>query len=200
MYEYRKLSPDERARLVFERLAHGRPPHSPPHFAQNQTVYLLTAACYEHASHLASPKRREYVLDLLFEGFINAGMEILAWVVLPNHYHLLIHVTEFRRLGPILRKAHGRTSREWNLEDEALGRKVWFRFADRAMRSMRHYYTTLNYIHYNPVKHNYSTSPYDWKETSVHWYLEHMGRAWLRDLWTRYPLKDYGKGWDDLRA
>jgi putative transposase len=42
------------------------------------------------------------------------------------------------------------------------------------------------------------TSPYDWPWSSVHWYLEHEGRAWLRDVWQRYPLRSYGKDWDDL--
>ena len=101
-------------------------------------------------------------------------------------------------LGRIFRLAHGATSRQWNLEDETPGRKVWYRYADRAIRSERHYYTTLNYVHYNPVKHDCVGSPYEWKESSVHWYLEHHSREWLRDLWTEYPIRNYGRGWDDL--
>ena len=66
------------------------------------------------------------------------------------------------------------------------------------MRSKGHYCTTLNYIHYNPVKHGQVASPYDWEWNSVHWYLEHYGREWLRDLWRKYPLRDYGKSWDDI--
>ncbi len=75
--------------------------------------------------------------------------------------------------------------------------KVWYRFSDRAIRSERHYQATLNYIHYNPVKHNCVDSPYDWNESSLHWYLEVYGREWLRDGWVNYPVRDYGKGWDD---
>ena len=119
-----------------------------------------------------------------------------AWAVLLNHYHLLVHVTEFGALGDIFRLVHGPTAREWNLQDDALGRKVWYRFTDRAIRSERHYYTVLNYIHHNPVKHGWAESPYDWEESSVHWYLIHQGRDWLRDSWVRYPVRDYGRGWD----
>ncbi|MEL6457050.1 MAG: hypothetical protein AAFQ91_02195 [Cyanobacteria bacterium J06621_15] len=75
---------------------------------------------------------------------------------------------------------------------------MWCSFSDRAIRSERHYYTTLNYINYNPVKHNWSKSPYDWVESSVHWYLEYYGREWLRNCWVEYPVRQYGKGWDDL--
>lgn len=83
------------------------------------------------------------------------------------------------------------------MEDSTVGRKVWFNYSDRAIRSESHHYTTLNYIHYNPVKHGWIESPYDWPESSVHRYLEHYGREWLRDLWCRYPVREYGRGWDD---
>lgn len=198
MYEYRKLTPEQRKVLVDERLTKGDPPHQPPHPMREDNLYLLTAACYEHHHHMHTPERRQAVLDLLHEHFSKHGMKIHAWVVLTNHYHVLVHVTEFKALGDIFRRVHGRTSHTWNKEDDARGRKVWFRYSDRAMRSERHYYTTLNYIHYNPVKHGLVESPYDWAWSSVHWYLEHRGREWLRDSWQSYPLRDYGKSWDGI--
>lgn len=198
MYEYRKLTPEQKAELVRERLRRGYPPHSPPHPVRDQQVYLLTATCYEHAYHMNTPSRRRQVLDAAFDLFTMNGLEIRAWVVLPNHYHLMVHVTDFDMLGGCFRHIHGPTARQWNQEDSALGRKVWYRYSDRAIRSQRHYYTTLNYIHYNPVKHGWAGSPYDWAESSVHWYLEHYGREWLRELWARHPLRSYGRGWDDF--
>ena len=196
MYEYRRLTPEQREQLVQERLANGNPPHQPPHPMRSEGIYLLTATCYEHRDHIRTPERRQDVVDLLFEWFIRHGMEVIAWVVLLNHYHVLVHVAEFDALGAVFRRVHGRTSHAWNGADDTRGRKVWYRYSDRAMRSERHYYTTLNYVHYNPVKHGLVTSPYDWPWSSVHWYLEHNGREWLRDLWRRYPIRDYGKSWD----
>jgi len=125
-------------------------------------------------------------------------VEILAWVVLPNHYHLLVQVPELDSLSQLFRLVHARMARQWNAADATPARKVWYRYTDRAMRSERHYYTTLNYIHYNPVKHGIVASPYDWVESSVHWYVREFGRDWLRDVWAKYPLRSYGQGWDDL--
>jgi len=198
MYEYRKLTPEERKKVVEERIARGYPPHRPPHPHDAETFYLLTAACYEHKPIIHSPERRQSLLDQLFAEFIAAGMEIRAWVVLQNHYHLLTYVTDFEQLQGVFQQIHGSTAYTWNGEDNARGRKVWYRYTDRMIRSERHYYTTLNYIHYNPVKHGVADSPYDWTWSSVHWYLEHEGREWLRDAWVRYPVRDYGKGWDDF--
>ncbi len=198
MYEYRKLTPEQRAELMQQRRERGYPPHSPPHPVSDQPFYLLTATCYDHKCHMRSESRRQQVLDALFEQFITGGVEIRAWAIVPNHYHLLVHVTDFKALGSMFRLVHGPTARQWNLEDGTPGRKVWYRFTDRAIRSERHYYTTLNYIHYNPVKHKWVKSPYGWAESSVHWYLEHYGREWLRDLWVSFPLRSYGRGWDDF--
>jgi putative transposase len=198
MYEYRKLTAEQRQKLVDERQARGYLPHQPPHLALDESLYLLTAACYQHRPHMHTPERRQTVVDLLFEQFLQRGMEMHAWVVLANHYHLLVHVPEFGDLGEIFHRVHGRTSHDWNQEDNTRGRKVWYRYSDRAIRSEGHYYTTLNYIHYNPVKHKLVASSYDWPWSSVHWYRETKGRAWLRDLWRRHPLPDYGQSWDDM--
>jgi putative transposase len=153
--------------------------------------------CYQHQPIVNTLSRREQLLNLLFSKFIDDGLAITAWVILVNHYHLLVYIHNFKLLSSIFKRIHGLTSYQWNLEDNKRGRKVWYRFSDRAIRSERHYYTTLNYIHYNPTKHNYVNSPYDWQESSVHWYLKKYGRQWLRDSWLQYPVRDYGKGWDD---
>ena len=196
-YEYRKLTPEQRDELVRERMALGYPSHSPPHPVRDQEHYLLSAACYDHARHMLAEKRRQHLLDMLFELLILAGIELRAWIVLPNHYHLLVQVADFAEIGRCLGIAHRTSSRQWNCEDGTPGRQVWYGYTDRAIRSERHYFVTLNYIHYNPVKHRWTPSPYDWRQSSVHWYLAQHGREWLRDLWARYPLRSYGHGWDD---
>lgn len=209
MYEYNKLTDEQKAELVQYRLSRGYPPHSPPHPVRDRQFYLLTAACYEHQSYMDSESRRQQMLKMIFDRFGDEGgnkksaealttnLKICAWVILPNHYHLLVQVVNFDVLSDIFRRVHGALSRQWNQEDNVTGRKIWYRWSDRAIRSERHYYTTLNYIHYNPVKHGLVKSPYDWAESSVHWYLQTYGREWLRDSWVEYPVKDYGKDWDD---
>lgn len=197
MYEYWKLTPTQRAELVQQRLTQGFPPHSPPHTIRDRSFYIITAACYQHRSHINTPSRRQQLLEKLFENFRNRDVEILAWVILPNHYHLLIKPSDFSNVGQSISLVHGSLSRQWNLENNSTGSKIWYQYYDRAIRSEGHYYATLNYIHYNPVKHGWAKSPYEWEASSVYWYLEHYGRQWLRDLWVSYPVLDYGKGWDD---
>ncbi len=196
MYEYRKLSSQQKAELVQKRLNQGFPPHSPPHPIQNESFYLITVACFNHENRLNTAQRRQQILNQIFEIFINKEVQILAWIILPNHYHLLTETVDFQWLSKELRLIHGRSARQWNLEDNISG-KVWCSYSDRAIRSERHYFTTLNYIHFNPVKHNWVKSPYDWQESSIHWYFQNQGKDWLRRCWLEYPLRNYGKNWDD---
>jgi putative transposase len=58
-------------------------------------------------------------------------------------------------------------------------------------------YRALNYIHINPIKHEYVDDPYTWPWSSIHNYAEAYGRQWLRDKWKSYPPGNFGKGWDD---
>ncbi|MDM9379953.1 transposase [Chlorogloeopsis sp. ULAP01] len=191
-------------------MSKGYPHHSPPHPVKDKSFYLLMVACYEHKHHMQSESRRQQLLNMIFDRFGSSGNEesstkalttnikICAWVVLPNHYYLLVHLVNFNVLSELFRGIHGFTARQWNLEDNITQRKIWYRWSDRAIRSERHYYTTLNYIHYNPVKHGFVKSPYDWVESSVHWYLKAQGRQWLRDSWVQYPVQDYGSDWDNF--
>lgn len=80
MYEYYKLNPKQRQELVQQRLQKGFPPHSPPHPLQLHTDYLLTATCYQHQSILTTSSRRQQLLNLISEKFINDGLKIIAWV------------------------------------------------------------------------------------------------------------------------
>ena len=44
------------------------------------------------------------------------------------------------------------------------------RFFDRALRTVKEYYETLEYIHCNPVKAGLVARPEDWRWSSVHGY------------------------------
>lgn len=122
MYEYRKLTFEERVQLVNERLAKGYPAHSPPHPVRDFEFYHLTVSCFEHKSPINTQEHGHQLLDLIFEKLISDGIAINAWVVLPNHYHLLVHHVNMRRLSVLFRSIHGPLARQWNMEDHLTGK------------------------------------------------------------------------------
>ena len=72
--------------------------------------------------------------------FAAHSRQTFAWCVLPNHYHALVEAPDAKALLRDLGLLHGRTSHAWNGEEQARGRKVFFRAVERAMRSDRHYW------------------------------------------------------------
>jgi len=196
MYDYRRMTPEQRAATVAQREARGYPWHAPPH-SWGENTYMLSTACFEHKPILARPHRLAEFADMLLRGVKEAvGGTVHAWFVLPNHYHILARVDlgEFRRW---IARLHNGKSTQWNRQDAMPGRRVWQRFSDRWIRNERHYYASLNYIHGNPVKHGYVENARAWPWSSLHEYLEQFGRDKLLQWWREYPVKDYGKGWDE---
>ena len=196
MYRYRQLTPEEKTEAVRQRQLRGMPNHRPPRFGDAEGCFLITASTFEHKSYFNTYEKQAWLVDELQKELQSVKIPISGWVVLPNHYHLLIECNPLSTISQPLRRVHARTARELNRQDEVSGRKVWHLFSDRQIRNQRHYYTTLNYLHYNATKHGYVEKPLDWVCSSLHWYKKHFGIEWLRDLWREYPVRDYGKGWD----
>lgn len=198
-YEYRKLSIKEREQLVIYRSARGYPRHAPPHPFRETGAYLISAANFEHRSIMRSPERRTEFEALLLNSLKEIADELIAWVILPNHYHFLASVPSLDFVSSALKQLHGATSRQWNIEDGLTGkRRVWYKFADTCIRNDTHLHLAFNYIHYNPVKHGYVSDPYDWHWSSLPLYADDKGRDWHRDHWKSYtPPTDFGKDWDD---
>jgi putative transposase len=197
-YQYRRLTQEERARVEQERQGRGYPLHGPPHPYRDSGYYLLTAANYEHVPIMESADRRTDFEGRLYRELTGVQADIFAWVILPNHYHVLVGIKAFDQVSKAMQLLHGRTAREWNQADGLTGkRRVWYQYSDRMVRNDPHMFRALNYIHYNPVHHGYTDSPYDWPWSSVHNYLRDRGRDWLRQQWREHPPGGIGQGWDD---
>ena len=120
-----------------------------------------------------------------------------AWVLMPNHYHLLLGA-RIESIARLMKRINGSTANRWNKEDGTSGRQVWYRYSDRGIRGEDHWYAVLAYIHENPVKHGYVALPTDWNASSVHWYSENWGPDSLEHIERAYPREAMGRGWDDF--
>ncbi|NQU22616.1 MAG: transposase [Candidatus Nealsonbacteria bacterium] len=197
MYEYRRMTPQQRKAAVEERGALGFPWHRPPHPESEEGWYLISAASYEHQHHFQSPAELTALKRRLLEALGGLSLPCAGWVVMPNHYHLLTRVPELSVLGRALGAVHGRSSRYANQRDRTPGRRVWFKYSDRKVRSQRHYYTCLHYILINPMKHRFAKKLPDWPWSCVHSVIAQQGQQWVEDLQRDYPLRDFGHGSDD---
>src|SRR3979409_2361741 len=90
MYDWRRMTENDRAHALEVRRARQLPWHSPPHLDLEGThQYLISAACYEHASIIGKDSERMTECE---EGVLKACSEHCltthGWCVLPNHYHV----------------------------------------------------------------------------------------------------------------
>jgi putative transposase len=198
-YSWRQLTPKQREEVLAWRKENARPWHSPPHRPNyGHMHFLVSAACYEHVHHIGfSPQRMDGFSATLLEVFQQHAARTVAWCVLPNHYHALVEAPNILKLLHELGRLHGRTSHTWNGEETSRGRQVFHRGTERFMRSERHFFATINYVHNNPVHHGYVRLWTEWPWSSAAEYLEQMGRAEAERVWKEYPIRDYGKKWDD---
>jgi putative transposase len=162
-----------------------------------KSLYLVTAACYNHVPIVGlSPERISECEEGVLEACRDIGARIYAWCILPNHYHLLTRTGQIKVLLKKLGQFHGRSSFAWNGRDKQRGRHCWYNAFDRYIRSDRHFFASLNYVHHNPVHHGYVEKWLDWPWSSASEFIEQTGRDEAARLWKEYPLLDYGKKWD----
>jgi putative transposase len=170
------------------------PDHHPPHIHADDTWYMITASTLNHAPLLTSVQAKAIVRDRLEDLVWNFGISLRAWVILDDHYHLLLKTKIGRDLAGFIGQLHGSTSRKLNLHDSVSGRQIWHNYWDTCIRTEPDLWTRFNYIHHNPVKHGYVRNSEDWLFSSYQDYLREKGAEWLQDCWQRHPVIDYLEG------
>ena len=118
-YDYRKMSPDERAAVVAYRKERRYPLHSPPHPIRRAGWYfIIIVVNFEHQPIMASPERRDEFETRLLNGYREINAKIAGWVILANHHHSLAGVNSLDDVSKMMQRLHGSTSYEWNRADE----------------------------------------------------------------------------------
>ena len=170
--------------------------HHPPHIYLDNTWYIITASALNHERVLAHKRAKALVRDKLRELVSEFGIILKAWVILDNHYHLLLKTARGRDLSRLFGRLHGSTSYQLNDWAGTRGRQVWHNYWDTCIRDERGHWMRFNYIHHNPVKHGYVGQTADWPFSSYHHYRRLHGEAWLNECFARYPVLDHLEGDD----
>jgi len=85
--------------------------HRPPVLTkEGETVYFLSARTYGGIFHLNGEKKKNLFEKILFDKAQKFLGEIKHWVVLSNHYHLLISFLDGNVLSKFVKELHGSSS------------------------------------------------------------------------------------------
>jgi putative transposase len=108
-----------------------------------------------------------------------------AVVVMPDHLHCVWRLPEEDSdFSSRWREIKKFVTRRIMPENAATQAQVWQpRFWEHLIRDAKDWRRHIDYIHYNPVKHGYSSAPREWQYSSFHtavrrgWYEPNWGRA-----------------------
>jgi putative transposase len=120
---------------------------------------------------LRTPQMAHCVVET-WERFSPERYRLIAWVVMPNHVHVLIEVCEGWELSRIVQSWKSFTGRRLS-ECHGVG---WMpEYWDRFIRDERHFERTVAYIHENPVAAGLVASQEQWPWSSARRKLFELG-------------------------
>ncbi len=126
------------------------------------TVFL-TLVTHRRQPVLAHPSARTALRDAMKHVAARHPFKLAAFVVLPDHCHLLWHLPEDD--GDFSRRV--RLIKHHMARQAGLSNPLWqARFWDHLIRDETDFIRHLDYIHYNPVKHGHVERAWDWPDSS----------------------------------
>jgi REP element-mobilizing transposase RayT len=132
-------------------------------------AYKLTAP-YLDAGYGSCSLREEHIAQLVEEALLHFDGQryrLLAWVIMPNHVHVLTEVLPGHPLAEIVHSWKSFTAKEANT---ILGRSGAFwqpEYFDRFIRDEQHLANAIRYIHDNPVKARLVGRAEEWPYSSA---------------------------------
>jgi len=154
-------------------------PYHPPHIYLDNTIYFIAARTRDKINYFESDQKKLLLKNILFFVVKKYTLDLYAWVILNNHYHLLLSVKGKESIYKFIKSLHGKSAVELNKLEKKSGRKVWVNYWDHGIRDEEDFYLHFNYIHHNPVKHGYVKRMGDYKFSSYGDYRLKNSQEWL---------------------
>lgn len=167
---------------------------------QPNDVRFLTFSCYRRLPLFQNNSIKAAFADRLALARESTGIRLIAWVVMPEHVHLLVmplghgkSVTQYLRFlkRPFAQMVVSRwRDLQARVLDQLIDKQGATRFwqqgggYDRVMRSEDDVREKIAYINSNPVRRGLVEHAEDWRWSSARWYAGHregeMPMDWIR--------------------
>jgi putative transposase len=176
----------------------------------NRNLHFITCSCYRRQPHLGSARRRDLFLKLLEETRRKYRFVVHGYVLMPEHFHLLMTEPEVGDPSVVMKVVKQRFARRvkhkvkrgssaqgslWDTTPESVWQK---RFYDFNVWSDRKRIEKLRYMHRNPVKRGLVEQAEQWKWSSFRSYaygepgpVRVNFQEWLLKIKTR-PVESFG--------
>lgn len=153
-------------------------------YQQTRNMHYITFTCYHRQPKLVRASAKELFEQTLERVRRWYGFWISAYVVMPEHVHLLVSEPERGQLSVALQMLKQIVARKLNAGQSA--EPFWQRrYYDFNVWSGRKFREKRGYIHHNPVRRGLVENPEDWPWSSYrHWLSGVEGTVEIESQWT----------------
>ncbi len=156
-------------------------------------VRELTFSCYKRIQFLNRDRSRQWFIDELQQARQEFPVDLWAYVIMPEHVHLLVYLREedvkVGRFAGAIKESVARTAitfveefaPEWLSritvkEGKRARRRFWQPGGgyDRNVVKLETVQKMIDYIHFNPVRRGLVERAVDWPWSSARWYVGHQ--------------------------
>jgi putative transposase len=152
-------------------------------FQQTKQFHFLTFSCYKRQPFLHPAEAKDTVQQILEQTRKQQDLCIAAYVLMPEHVHLLTDEPSTGTVATFLQILKQLTSRQL----KSPGQKQFWqrRYYDFNVSSHDKYLEKLQYIHRNPVTRGLVTQPEDYRWSSFnHYATGEPGPIEIESEWT----------------
>ncbi len=140
--------------------------HLSPITTHGYPVFVTTNA-RRGLAPFSNPQHASMMTEALYAGRASGWFGILAFVVMPNHLHLLL-LQETKKLPQIMQGLKGASSR-WMNETAGVSGSLWQPgYYDYAVDTEQKAATKRRYLEWNPIRAGLASQPEDSPFSSAH--------------------------------
>ncbi|WP_246153562.1 REP-associated tyrosine transposase [Terriglobus albidus] len=143
--------------------------------------HFVTVSCYERKPYFNKSEHCELFEDALERMRERYQFEIFAYVIMPEHVHLLVSEPKVGLLSDAMKAI------KLSVTQRSMWTRFWMpRYYDFNVYSGPKYKEKVKYIHRNPVTRGLVYEPEEWKWSSYRHYLTgEIGRVEIASEWAR---------------
>jgi REP element-mobilizing transposase RayT len=136
-------------------------PYRSDAFAQGQYYHLYNRGAGKGRIFF-NPGNYEYLLQLIKRYYVKYGVAVIAYCLMPNHYHFLLRQETDVALSTFMRVLFSSYVQALNVQHERTGTLFEGRFKHKRIETWEYLMVLCRYIHLNPVKAKLVPKPEDW--------------------------------------
>jgi REP-associated tyrosine transposase len=110
----------------------------------------------------------EYLIKILSETSMQYDMSIIAYCLLPNHYHILVRQNSDVTISKWIQYVFNKYVQSVNKQQQRQGSLFQGRVKRKSITSEKYLSEILFYIHLNPLKAKLVDDLEDWKYSNYH--------------------------------